>query len=163
MATLQPLLQVVGTGIGATIIMDLWLVILQEFGAAPVNFDMVGRWVGHWLRGRLWHASIRESPRISGERTLGWLTHYSVGITFAGLLAAVQGPDWMQHPSPGPAIAIGMATVLAPLFIMQPAMGSGFASTRTPTPLKNCLRSLANHTVFGFGLYAAARLIAAIS
>ena len=46
---------------------------------------------------------------------------------------------------------------------MQPAMGSGFAASRTPTPLKNCLRSLANHTVFGLGLYLSALVIALIS
>lgn len=39
---------------------------------------------------------------------------------------------------------------------MQPAMGSGFAARRTATPLKNCLRSLVNHAVFGSGLYLAA-------
>lgn len=39
---------------------------------------------------------------------------------------------------------------------MQPAMGAGLASSRTPTPLKNCLRSLITHAVFGGGLYGAA-------
>ena len=47
--------------------------------------------------------------------------------------------------------------------INGPAMGAGFAASRTPTPLKNCLRSLANHTVFGFGLYLSALAIALIS
>ena len=37
-------------------------------------------------------------------------------------------------------LAVGMGTVAAPLLVMQPAMGSGFAASRTPTPLKNCLR-----------------------
>jgi len=41
-------------------------------------------------------------------------------------------------------------------------MGAGIASSRTPTPLKNCLRSLANHTVFGVGLYLSA-FVAALS
>ncbi len=161
MAALQTLFHIVGMGIGATVVMDLWLAMLQRFGAGTLNFDMVGRWVGHLISGQLRHKSIRESPRIPGERAWGWLTHYSVGIAFAGILVAVQGRDWIQHPSPLPAIAVGMATVMAPLFIMQPAMGYGFASSRTPTPLKNCFRSLANHAVFGFGLYAASLVMAA--
>jgi len=41
-------------------------------------------------------------------------------------------------------------------------MGSGFAASRTPNPLKNCLRSVANHTVFGLGLYASAVLVALV-
>jgi hypothetical protein len=49
------------------------------------------------------------------------------------------------------------------LFVMQPAMGSGFAASRTPTPLKNCLRSLANHTVFGLGLYVSAVLLSLLA
>ena len=60
-------------------------------------------------------------------------------------------------------VAVGMGTVGAPLLVMQPAMSSGFAASRTPTPLKSCLRSLANHTVFGLGLYLSALVIALIS
>ena len=68
----------------------------------------------------------------------------------------------MRDPALLPALALGAATVVAPLFVMQPAMGAGFAASRTPAPLKNCLRSLFNHTVFGAGLYAAAAAIDAI-
>lgn len=160
MATFQTLLQVAGVGIGATVVMDLWLAILQKFGAGTLNFDLVGRWVGHLFHGQFRHRSIRQSPRIPAEQVWGWLTHYMVGIVFSGILVSVQGQSWIQDPSLWPAVAIGMATVVAPLFIMQPAMGSGLASSKTPAPLKNCLRSLANHAVFGLGLYVAALLVA---
>ena len=30
------------------------------------------------------------------------------------------------------------------------------AASKTPAPVRNCLRSLANHAVFGLGLYLAA-------
>jgi hypothetical protein len=39
-------------------------------------------------------------------------------------------------------------------------MGAGVASSRTPTPMKNILRSLLNHAVFGLGLYLSALAIA---
>jgi hypothetical protein len=39
---------------------------------------------------------------------------------------------------------------------MQPAMGSGVMASKTPAPLSNSLRNLANHAVFGTGLYLAA-------
>jgi hypothetical protein len=39
-------------------------------------------------------------------------------------------------------------------------MGSGFLASKTPAPLKNCLRNLANHAVFGAGLYLAAAALA---
>ena len=135
---------------------------LKRMGVQTLDFGFIGRWVGHLFRGQIAHASIRQSPRIPGELAWGWLTHYAVGIAFAGLLVLVQGLAWTQSPSLLPAIAVGMGTVVIPLFVMQPAMGSGFAASRTPTPLKNCLRSLVNHTVFGLGLYVSAVLLALV-
>jgi len=76
---------------------------------------------------------------------------------------AFEGPAWSRSPSFLPAIALGMCTVLAPLFVMQPAMGAGFAASKTPTPLKNCFRSMTNHAVFGVGLYLCAVAIEWIS
>jgi hypothetical protein len=55
---------------------------------------------------------------------------------------------------------MGVVTVVMPLFVMQPAMGAGFAASKTPAPLKSCLRSVANHSVFGCGLYIAAVTLA---
>ncbi len=104
---------------------------------------------------------------MRGELAWGWLTHYAVGAIFAGVLLSFQGAAWVHSPTLLPALAVGMGmgmgTVAAPLLVMQPAMGSGFAASRTPTPLKNCLRSLASHTVFGLGLYLSALVIALIS
>lgn len=160
MTFLQDTLRIAFIGIGATMVMDLWLVLLKRMGVPTLNFAFIGRWAGHLFRGRLAHAAIGKAEPIPGELAWGWLTHYSVGIGFAALLVAVQGNAWAASPSPLPAIAVGMVTVLVPLFLMQPAMGAGFASSKTPTPLKNCLRSLANHTVFGLGLYLSAALLA---
>jgi hypothetical protein len=42
-------------------------------------------------------------------------------------------------------------------------MPAPIASSRTPTPLKNCLRSLANHAVFGLGLYVSAAALARLT
>jgi hypothetical protein len=46
--------------------------------------------------------------------------------------------------------------VLAPLFILQPALGAGIASSKTPAPVFNTVKSLVTHMVFGLGLYLAA-------
>lgn len=163
MTSLQDLARVVFIGIGATVVMDVWLMFLKRQGVQTLDLGLIGRWVGHLLRGQIAHASIRQSQRISGELVWGWLTHYAIGIAFAALLVLVQGLAWTQNPSLLPAIAVGMSTVVAPLFVMQPAIGSGFAASRTPTPLKNCLRSLVNHTIFGLGLYASAMLVALVA
>nr|WP_255484857.1 DUF2938 domain-containing protein [Acidovorax sp. JMULE5] len=150
-------------GIGATAVMDAWLLLLKRLGVPTLNFAFIGRWVGHLFRGQLAHAAIAKAVPIRGELAWGWLTHYAVGVAFATVLVGLQGADWVRSPTLLPALAVGVCTVAAPLLVMQPAMGSGFAASRTPTPLKNCLRSLANHTVFGFGLYLSALAIALIS
>lgn len=150
-------------GIGATAVMDAWLLLLRRLGIPTLNFAFIGRWVGHLLRGRFFHAAIAKATPIRGELAWGWLTHYAVGVAFATVLIGIQGAQWIYSPTLLPALAVGISTVAAPLLVMQPAMGSGFAASRTPTPVKNCLRSLANHTVFGLGLYLCAQVIALIS
>lgn len=143
-------------GIGATAVMDVWLLTLTRLGVPTTSFALVGRWVGHLPRGRFAHAAIAKAEPVRFELGLGWLTHYLIGIAYAGLMVAVQGTAWLEQPTYLPALVVGVATVAAPWFVMQPAMGAGFAASKTPAPLKNGLRSLANHAAFGTGLYLAA-------
>ena len=159
----QDITRVVLIGIGATAAMDAWLLLLQRMGVPTLNFALLGRWVGHMARGRWSHEAIAKATPIRGEVAIGWTVHYAVGIAFAGVLAGLYGAAWMRQPSLAPALAVGIGSVLAPLFVMQPAMGAGIAASRTPTPVRNCIRSLANHTVFGTGLYLAALVIDRIS
>lgn len=163
MLLIQDITNVALIGCGATIVMDIWLAFLKRMGVQTLNFAFIGRWVGHLGHGRFAHASIGKAQPIPGELMLGWLTHYAVGVAFAGLLVAIYGIAWMQNPSLLPAVLVGVSTALVPLFVMQPAMGSGFAASKTPTPLKNCMRSVANHTVFGVGLYLSACFIQWVS
>lgn len=136
--------------------------VLKRLGVPSLNMAFIGRWVGHLFRGRLAHAAIAQAPPVPGELLLGWLTHYAVGAVFASVLAGLQGLEWVHRPSLLPALAFGVCTVAAPWLVMQPAMGAGLASSRTPAPHKNRLRSLASHAVFGLGLYLFARLLAGV-
>jgi hypothetical protein len=148
-------------GAGATLFMDM-LAALQKrlLGVRPLNYALVGRWIGHLWRGRFSHESIAAAPAIRGEAALGWLTHYAVGVAFAGLLLALWGVEWAHEPTPGPAILLGIATVAAPFLILQPGMGAGIAARKTPRPNIARLRSLATHISFGIGLYVAALIVA---
>lgn len=160
MTLLQDISNIALIGIGATAVMDVWLMLLKRMGVQTLDFAFIGRWIGHLFRGTFVHESIRHARPIPGELMLGWLAHYAIGIAFAGLLVGIYGIGWTRTPSLLPAVLVGMGTVVAPLFVMQPAMGSGFAATKTPTPLKNCIRSVVNHTAFGLGLYLSAVSIA---
>jgi hypothetical protein len=128
-----------------------------------LDFALLGRWVGHLAQGQWAHHAIAKAPPVRGELAVGWLAHYAIGVAFAALLVAIVGTQWLRVPTLMPAVLVGVATVAAPLFVMQPAMGAGIASSRTRTPALNCLKSVANHTVFGAGLYLAAAAIAGIA
>lgn len=146
-------------GLGATATMDVWLWSLKRLGVPSLSFALVGRWVGHAVQGRWSHDGIAKSAPVRYEAALGWAVHYGVGLAFAALLVVVCGTAWLHQPTLWPALAFGVATVAMPLLVMQPAMGAGIASSKTAAPLKNCLKSLATHTVFGAGLFVTAVLI----
>ncbi len=156
---LSILAQGLALGTGATALMDLWLMGLRRTGVATLDFALLGRWAGHLPQGRWWHEAIAKARPVRGERVLGWLAHYAVGLLFAGLLLAWQGPAWLDAPRLAPALLLGLATVAAPLLLMQPAIGAGLAGRRKGPVGPNVLRSAANHLVFGLGLYLSALAI----
>jgi hypothetical protein len=144
-------------GCGATLVMDLWAVLLKRlFGVAPLDYALVGRWIGHLRHGQFTHRSIAAAPAVSGEAMLGWFAHYAIGVLFAGLLLAIWGISWAREPTLGPALIVGVGSIVAPFFILQPGLGAGIAARKTPRPNITRLRSLATHVSFGIGLYIAA-------
>ncbi|KMN30639.1 membrane protein [Chromobacterium sp. LK1] len=148
-------------GVGATAVMDAWAWLLRRgFGEPSLDYALVGRWIGHWRRGRFRHAGIVRAEPVRGERALGWLAHYLIGVVFALLLLAACGAAWWREPTPGPALLFGLASVAAPFLLMQPAMGAGFFAAKTPQPWVTRRRSLMAHASFGVGLYAAAWVLA---
>jgi hypothetical protein len=143
-------------GAAATATTDLWAIARKRFlGTPPPNYALVGRWIAYFPRGRFSHDSIAASPPLSGERVVGWITHYAVGMSFAALLLVICGIEWVRHPSLVSALAVGIGTVAAPFLVMQPGMGAGIAASRTPRPGAARIQSLLTHTVFGLGLYVA--------
>ncbi len=149
-------------GSGATLLLDAWNAALRRwFGIPSLDPALLGRWFGHMARGRFRHERIAAAAPIPGERAVGWLAHYAIGIGWAVVLLLIWGLDWARHPTLPPALAVGLATLVAPFFIMQPGMGNGVLASRTARPGAARLKSVASHTVYGIGLYVAAALLAA--
>jgi hypothetical protein len=149
-------------GVGATLVMDGWALLLRSLGVPSLNFAYLGRWIGNLPRGHWMYRDISRATPVRHELLIGWCAHYSIGITFAALLLSTFGLRWARTPSLLPALVIGIVTVSAPWLVLQPAMGAGIASSRTPTPVFNCIKSLATHTVYGLGLYLAALATASL-
>ena len=151
----------IAIGVGATVVMDLWAVLVQRlFRVPPSNWAMVGRWVGHFTNGQFVHNKIADAPPIHGELALGWIVHYVTGITYGALLLGICGLEWARRPTLLPALLLSLIALVAPFFLLQPGMGLGVAGAKTPHPNATRVRSVLNHTVFGLGLYVSALLSA---
>lgn len=156
-----PFFQYALIGIGATLIMDLWALTLRRaFGVPSLDFALVGRWVLHMRHGIWFHNPITAAPYQQGERPLGWLLHYAIGVIFAAAFGIFAGTTWITQPMPTPAILFGLLTVGFPFLIMQPAFGAGIAAARMPSPGKARVKSLMTHLVFGVGLWLSAMALA---
>ncbi|MTI10337.1 DUF2938 domain-containing protein [Rhodospirillaceae bacterium RKSG073] len=137
-------------GIIATITMDIWALFLKAaFNIVGLNYAMVGRWIGHFFKGKLTHKAIGKSSRIAGESIIGWVLHYTIGILFAAVLVLI----WGYSPSIIQSLIIGISTVVFPFFLMQPCFGLGIAGSKLPKPNSARLKSLMTHFIFGLGLY----------
>jgi hypothetical protein len=154
-------LRTIAVGIGATLVMDLWGLMLKHvYGVTGADYRLLGRWIIHLMRGQVRHDSIASVASVKAESPVGWIAHYAIGVVFAAVLVVIFGAAWLREPSILPAIFTGLITLAAPLFVMQPAFGLGIAASRTPKPNVARLRSLTTHLVFGTGLYIAARFSA---
>lgn len=141
-------------GVGATVFMDVFALIIRKLWNIPsLDYRILGRWIGHFKNGKFSHSHIMQATPVQGEKTIGWLAHYSIGIIFAYVLLFIWGENWLTAPTPFPAIFIGLATTLAPWLMMQPAFGFGIAASKLPNPTLARLRSLQAHFVYGMGLY----------
>ena len=150
-------------GVGATALLDAWSVVRTRVLHVPsLDYALVGRWLAWLPRGRFRHDPIAATPPVPGERLLGWIAHYLIGIAFAGVLVAGWGMDWVRAPTPGPALLVGIGSVAAPFLVLQPALGAGLAARRTPRPASTRLHAVVTHAVFGLGLYATARVLQAL-
>ncbi len=147
-------------GIGATILMDLWAILLHRvFGQPKANWALGGRWFWHLSRGTVFHESIAAAEPYTHELALGWAGHYAVGVIYGVAFAFIVGFGWFSAPTFVPAWVFGIVTVAAGWFFMQPGMGLGWAASKTPKPNKVRFLNLAAHTVFALGLYGSALMI----
>lgn len=157
---LDTLWRAAAIGVGATALMDIWAIILNKaFGRALPNWGMVGRWVGHIGKGRLFHDDIAKAAPIANELAIGWVFHYAVGIAYGLLLVAIVGAGWLSAPTFLPAFILGIVTVAAGWFLLSPGMGGGWAASKAPNPMQVRGLNLVAHTVFALGLYGTALLV----
>lgn len=156
------LVHILLTGVGATLCMDLWALLLKRrFGIPSLDYALVGRWFLGMFDGRWFHATIVTAPPRRGENN-------RLDIALRRRHRVCLYPDRFG----GHQVVYGagaahrtverLAELAAPFLVMQPALGFGVAAAKTAYPRKARLLSLLTHTVYGLGLLIAARLLAAL-
>jgi len=157
---MELLLKGVAIGIGATVLMDVWAVVLWKvFRQGRPNWAPVGRWFWHLKDGTVFHDDIGKAEPYSGELALGWIGHYAVGILYGVILALVMGAGWFAAPTFLPAWILGIVTVGAGWFLLQPGLGIGVAASKLPNANTVRALNLVAHTIFALGLYGTALLL----
>jgi hypothetical protein len=147
-------------GIGATIVMDLWAILLSQApGQSRPNWAPVGRWFWHLRRGRVFKPDFATVAAYENELALGWIGHYVVGIIYGIIFVIVVGRGWLAAPTFLPAWIFGIITIAAGWFLLQPGLGIGWAASKTPRPNMARFLGLVAHTFFGLGLYGTALLL----
>jgi len=147
-------------GFGATVLMDLWAILLwKAFGQSRPNWAPVGRWFWHLKNGVVFHDDIGKAEPYAHELALGWLSHYAVGILYGVILALIVGDGWFAAPTFLPAWILGIVTVGAGWFLLQPGLGIGVAASKLPNANKVRVLNLVSHTVFALGLFGTALLM----
>lgn len=150
---------IVLTGAAATIAADIYQQLLKYICELPTaNWRLIGRWVALMPRGVFVHrpgAGIAMARPIPGERLLGYVFHYAIGIIYAfaffGACYLLPGTNITLLS----ALSFGIATLAAPFFVMQPALGLGMMAKHTPNRIEVLFVTTSTHVVFGFGLYVA--------
>lgn len=159
MADLIPFVLV--TGLGATICLDLWVLLLSC--VSPVkrtDWGMVGRWLSGLPQGRGVLDPQRQVLPAGAEQVLGWGFHFAVGLAYGAALVLFWGAAYAASPTLGPALLIGFCgATFAGLCIMMPGMGAGLAGANLPNRGFAVSVMLANHLVFALALFGLALLM----
>ena len=143
-------------GILATVTMDVVAMIALRLGIAGcgprrTGPDLIGRWIGYFLRGKFKHTDILQTPPLRGELVLGLAAHYLIGIV---LTLVDLGLVVVAHATPTAlsAILYGTATTVFPWFLMFPSQGMGSLGRDAPAGAHLARVSLFNHIIFGAGI-----------
>ncbi|MBT4235950.1 MAG: DUF2938 domain-containing protein [Marinovum sp.] len=148
-------------GLGATVLIDLWALVLQRLARVALpNWAMVGRWVMHLPRGRLFHENIAAAQPMPKERQIGWVFHYFVGVVYGVFFALLAGPDWISAPTFLPVFIYALLTIVGGWFLLHPGLGLGWAVSKAENPNKVRILGLLSHSVFGLGLWLVGLLLA---
>ncbi len=151
---MEVVVKVLALGVFATAIIDIWATFSNRALKFPrTNWAMVGRWLGHIPSGKFIHNPVSSSPEIKYENSIGWVFHYSIGVTYAAIYVALVVWVLGANATLLAAWVFGLLTILSPWLILQPALGLGVCAVKAPKPNMVRAQNIAIHSIFGLALY----------
>src|SRR5262249_44313506 len=113
MDTTDIILRAALVGIGGTIVLDLYALLMQRmFGVPAGNWKLVGRWLGHMSKCEFVQTNIGQAEPVPGEHALGWTFHYVIGIAYGLLLVAIWGAGWLRQPGIAEPLILAIALLV---------------------------------------------------
>jgi uncharacterized membrane protein YeaQ/YmgE (transglycosylase-associated protein family) len=72
-------------GVLGTLVMDSLNHLFSRTGMlSKIDVGMIGRMSARWARGRFRYRHPGEMEQVANELLYGYITHYTIGVSFAG-------------------------------------------------------------------------------
>lgn len=127
----------VAIGMGASLLMDGWNLLLKRaFGVPSLNYCLLGRWFLQMPDGTFFHSNIAAASPRRSECAASWVAHYMIGVVLALLFLALAPADWLQRPTLLHALLYGVGTTSTTLTGAVPhatRRGAGPPPERNPS------------------------------
>lgn len=160
MSTLQYYLSILFIGIASTIFIDIYALVLKKiFKISSLDFKYVGRWFMTCIEGQIFHSNILQSPEKKGEKWVGWIMHYLIGILFVAFFIQITNVNHHIQPHFIASILFGLFTVFFPFFVMQPCFGFGIASAKLNLSYSLRVKSVMTHLFFGLAIDLSTQIV----
>ncbi len=143
-------INIILVGILSCAILDFWQrLLLAVLGIAPTNWGLVGRWFILFIKTQVWiNNGLSEQSEKKNELAVGWIFHYTVSISYAGLFVFLWTQKIVQAGFTG-GLLFGIISVIVPWFFFMPALGAGVLGTKTESPIKACVLAFLAHAIYG--------------
>jgi hypothetical protein len=126
---------------------------LVRLGPYQIVPNLLGRWIGSFPNGNVFHSTILNTAPIPHEMVLGILSHYLIGVTLTSLFVYPHVLIWHRAITFRNSLVYGIATCIFPYFLMFPAMGFGVMALNLKGAGMLLAFSLLNHAAFGIGIF----------
>lgn len=151
--------KIILVGVVATLVMDLWNLVLYFTFGISLDWSLMGRWIGNMFQGNFFLYGLEKAPAIKNEALIGWLVHYTVGTVYGICFLLFCYKVIHKKPRFIYALIVALVFMVMPFLVYQPAIGMGYFASHASDPDFVRMITVSMHLSFGVGLYLAYRIL----